>query len=247
MAIKQITTNLVGEVNVTPRLVRVWCDNTLSEVTTAGFFNSAAALSNPIFSTDFVFVVYSGGQGMFKPSISSGVITLTLDDNVADGSITTAKLANGAVTTVKIADEAVTTAKIDDDGVTEAKIADGSVTTDKLGADAVTAAKLADDAVTNSKIADQQVTIEKLELALQPSSVLMFNGNSNYAGGSAQTTITVTGALTSDHSIAQLKASSSPVSIIKTEITSSNTLTVSFSADPGANTQIAWFVYRDIS
>lgn len=48
--------------------------------------------------------------------------------DVADSSVTTAKLADGAVTTVKVADTAVSTAKIADDAVTAAKLANTSVT-----------------------------------------------------------------------------------------------------------------------
>lgn len=63
--------------------------------------------------------------------------------DIADGSVTTAKLADGAVTLAKIgsdvplgiADGAVTTAKLADEAVTTGKIDDGAVTLAKLGSD----------------------------------------------------------------------------------------------------------------
>lgn len=91
---------------------------------------------------------------------------------VADSSITAAKLASNAVTTAKITDANVTAAKLASDSVTTAKIVDANVTSDKLAnnsvvgdritAGAVTETKLGNNAVATAKIADEAVTTAKL-------------------------------------------------------------------------------------
>lgn len=82
--------------------------------------------------------------------------------DLADGSVSGAKLANGAVTTAKLADGAATTAKIADTAVTSGKLADGAVATAKIADGAVATAKIADGAVSTAKIPNGAVTAAKL-------------------------------------------------------------------------------------
>ncbi len=65
------------------------------------------------------------------------------DGELADGSVTTAKLADGAVTEIKIADLNVTTSKIADDAITNAKMADNSVDTNEVIDRSITLDKIA--------------------------------------------------------------------------------------------------------
>ena len=105
---------------------------------------------------------YSLSVNSFKPGA----------EELADGSITTAKLADNAVTSQKIADNAVGSSEIAGNAVNTAELADGSVTTPKLADDAVTQAKVADDAiggrelradsVATGHIADNAVTSQKI-------------------------------------------------------------------------------------
>ena len=80
------------------------------------------------------------------------------DSQLADGSITTAKIAAGAVVSAKIAAGAVGSAKIAANAVMTAKIADGAVTGDKLAADSVTSAKIATRTILAEDIAYDTVT-----------------------------------------------------------------------------------------
>ena len=97
---------------------------------------------------------YSGSRWTV---VSTGV---TVD--VADSSITSAKILDGTIVAGDIASNAVTTAKILDANVTAAKIAVDAVTTAKILDANVTAAKIASDAVTTAKILDANVTAAKL-------------------------------------------------------------------------------------
>jgi hypothetical protein len=81
---------------------------------------------------------------------------------LADSSITTAKIAAGAVAEADIADGAVTSAKIAAGAVVEADIASNAVTTAKIADANVTAVKLASNAVETAKIADANVTTAKI-------------------------------------------------------------------------------------
>jgi hypothetical protein len=104
-------------------------------------------------------------NGLPDSCVSDSHVEITWTEGggeVADGSITTAKLADGAVTADKLADGAVTATALASASVTAAKLADQAVTTDKLANGAVTAAKLANSAVTAAKLADQAVTTAKL-------------------------------------------------------------------------------------
>jgi hypothetical protein len=92
--------------------------------------------------------------------------------DLADGSVTAAKLATGAVTSTKLgtaavgtaalAAKAVTGAKVDDGTITATQLADGAVTAAKLGTGAVTATKLAAGAVGATALATDAVSAAKI-------------------------------------------------------------------------------------
>jgi len=81
---------------------------------------------------------------------------------IADTTITAAKLASNAVETAKIKDLNVTAAKLAADAVETAKIKDLNVTTAKLAATSVTTAKLGADAVDGTKVADDAIDSEHI-------------------------------------------------------------------------------------
>jgi len=77
-------------------------------------------------------IIYLDGAGSTAAVVDA---MAGVDSNLADDSVTTAKIANDAVTAAKLASDAVVTASIVDDAVTAAKIADNAVTSAKLAAD----------------------------------------------------------------------------------------------------------------
>ena len=122
--------------------------------------------------------------GSTSPTVDTDDLDFVMKSgtNIADGSITAAKLASDSVTTDKILDANVTTAKLAADAVDGTKIADdaidsehiaadsldaehyapGSVDTIALGADAVDGSKIADDAVDSEHIASGAIDADHL-------------------------------------------------------------------------------------
>lgn len=77
--------NLVFEVNLPGqpedgsqvRFVRLKCQNSLSEVTAAGFLDQLIKSQGlSMYQSDFVFVAASNGNQVYRPSISAGSVTL---------------------------------------------------------------------------------------------------------------------------------------------------------------------------
>lgn len=113
---------------------------------------------------------------------------------------------------------------------------------------AINAAKLASDAVTTVKILDANVTLAKLAAGIAPAAVIKFFGQTTTAGGAAAEAITVTGAVAAtDRAFVQLvDPGTNTVSVVDAVVTT-NTLTVTFSADPGADAIINWQLVRAAS
>jgi hypothetical protein len=122
----------------------------------------------------------------------------------------------------------------------------GSVGTANLQNGAVTAIKLASDAVETAKILNANVTLAKLASGIAPSHIVKYAGTSAYAGGGTSVAITVTGAAATDLVFAQIQASTNAVSVVKV-VPTLNTVTVHFSADPGAATTVQYQVLRAAS
>lgn len=132
--------------------------------------NAAAAidyaklnLAGAVLSTDLANLSVTEAKIATDSVTNTKVLDGTLTGiKLVDGTISADKLGAASVTTVKITDGNVTTAKLAPLSVTEAKIASSAVSADKLAAEAVTTAKIADGHVTEAKLADGAVTVAKL-------------------------------------------------------------------------------------
>lgn len=110
---------------------------------------------------------------------------------------------------------------------------------------AVTAAKLAADAVTTAKILNANVTLAKLAAGITPSHVIKFGGQVTTAGGAAAEAITVTGAVAAtDRAFVQVVDNGTNNVTVLQAVVTTNTLTVTFSADPGADCIINYQLIR---
>jgi hypothetical protein len=110
---------------------------------------------------------------------------------------------------------------------------------------AVTAAKLAADAVTTAKILDANVTLAKLAPGIAPSHVIKFGGQLTSLGGAAAEAFTVTGAVAAtDRAFVQVVNDGPNDVTVVSAVVTADTLTVTFSADPGAGAVINYQLIR---
>jgi hypothetical protein len=106
-----------------------------------------------------------------------------------------------------------------------------------IAALAVTAAKLAADAVTTVKILNANVTLAKLAAGITPSHIIKFGGQTTTVGGSATEAFTITGAVAAtDRAFVQIVNNGTNNVTVLQAVVTTNTLTITFSGDPAADT-----------
>lgn len=113
---------------------------------------------------------------------------------------------------------------------------------------AVTAAKLAADAVTTVKILNANVTLAKLASGIAPSHIIKFANQVTTVGGAAAEAFTVTGAVAAtDRAFVQVVDNGTNNVTVLQAVVTNDTLTVTFSADPGADAIINYQIIRAAS
>lgn len=120
----------------------------------------------------------------------------------------------------------------------------GAVGTANLIDGAVTALKLGTDAVTTVKILDANVTLAKLASGIAPSDVVKYAAEYTTTGGAAAEAITVNGVLATDLVFVQLKDAGTNVVSVLSAAATADTITVTFSGDPGNDAIIYYQVLR---
>ncbi len=193
----------------------------LATIIASAYFNAVVAHFQ---ISDLIYVVGTDGAAFYKVTAITPDVTVMLFGDLADGTVTAAKL--GAL--------AVTTAKIDN----------LAVTTGKIALLAVDAAQLAALAVTTAKIAANAVTLAKLDSGITPSHVVKYAGKHTTTGGSATEAQTVTGVASTDIVIATLQDKGSTPRTILTTKPTTDTITYVFSGDPSTDHVVSYVVYR---
>lgn len=117
MGILSITTDVVGQINVNPRRVKIVTTDSNATITTANYLNKATLMENQIYQTDVFDIIYdynvstgAGTYDVYTCTISNGIITLVPD--VASGNVqlpvTASHIATYVGTTGLIGDDAAT-------------------------------------------------------------------------------------------------------------------------------------------
>ena len=82
-------------------------------------------------------------------------------------------------------------------------------------------------------------------MGVTPSHMIVYAGEGAYAGGGTSNAFTVTGVLSTDIVVSTVTASTNASYVVKA-VPTTNTITVTFSADPGAATTVAYHVARAV-
>lgn len=233
----------VGQVGVLPGSIKMVSTESLATITTAGFLNNLGTqLQNLSLSpSDVIECLYnfneSTGAGTFTflaISISSGVITLAVtsgDDGLTSGHIFVGNASNVATDVAMSGDATMANT--------------GALT---IANNAITAAKIASDAVTTAKILAANVTLPKLASGIAPSHVIKFANQVTTVGGAAAEAFTVTGAVgATDRAFVQVVDNGTANVTALQAVVTDNTLTVTFSADPGNDCVINYQIIRAAS
>ncbi len=263
---KATTTGMVG---VTPQFSYIHCDNTLSEVTTAGFLNPNTV---DAFYPDNMFLIrYATDINLFQASVSNGVVTFstatadvalpTLENYIAVWSNTKGglKVPDAAVRvgesimaslsdaasgnfigfspttdkgslSLKAADNTGNT----DTAITNAEMGQASVITIPDPGAATANFNISAAALVNNNLVKASGTAGKTADAGYR---LIANTTAAYAGGGTSNAYAATGLTVNSKGSAVIRASTNAVSICKA-LPGTDTLTITFSADPGADTTV---------
>jgi len=114
---------------------------------------------------------------------SSSITLLHLTSEVIAAMTGVVDIANNSITGAKIVDGTITADDLDDASVTSEKIADGEVKNSDIAANAVGTDELADNVVTSAKIADDTITADDIEDHTQVISFPAHALNHKDAGG----------------------------------------------------------------
>lgn len=106
------------------------------------------------------------------------------------------------------------------------------------------AVTIANSAVETVMIADLNVTLGKLAAAIAPSHVVKYAGQHTTVGGAAAEAITVTGLAATDLVFVQMKDDGTGDVTIVNAVPTTNTLTVTFSGNPGNDAVIYYQALR---
>lgn len=238
MAILSVNIYPPGLVGVNPSIAYIDTNDTLATVLTAGYLNKAvqqgytfnesmmccvSTRATPNATTVSVawLEVSKSGQNWSLVATNSSIILPNAQILVGNASGIAAPVAMSG----------------------DATIANTGVLT--IANSAINAAKLATDAVTTVKILDANVTLAKLAAGITPSHVIKFANQVTTVGGAAAEAFTVTGAVgATDRAFVQVVDDGTANVTVLQAVVTDNTLTVTFSANPGNDTIINYQIIR---
>lgn len=108
-------------------------------------------------------------------------------------------------------------------------------------------ADIAPGTITTAMLGNGIVTLAKLSATVAPQSIIKYSAKYTTVGGAAAEAITISGALATDLAFVQLVAPGSNTVSVNHAVMTSNTLTVTFSADPGNTAIINYIITRAAS
>lgn len=116
-----------------------------------------------------------------------------------------------------------------------------------LASNSVTTAKIAADAVDNTKLADNSVSLEQLDSGIEFSHRVFAAGEFTTAGGDANESISVPGALASDLAFVFMKDDGATPRTIIAAASGTDAIDVIFSGDPSTDHTVTYMLLRAAS
>ena len=225
-------TSLLRNFNGDPNIVTMVTTDSSATITTNGYLTTPSVVANiqelnngdfDFQDTDLWLIYYATGIGFYTyNSATAAFVALTgnagLSTTLSNGNIFVGNASNVAT------------------GVAMS----GDATMANTGA-----LTIANNAITTAKINAAAVTLAKLATGIAPAGVIKFMGQVTTAGGSASEAITVTGAVAAtDRAFVQVVDNGTNNVTVLQAVVTTNTLTVTFSADPGADAIINYQLIR---
>lgn len=225
-------TSLLRNFNGDPNIVTMVTDSSAAQITTNGFFTSAASLADIALlnNGDFQFVVTdlwliytSNGVGFFTYDSATGAFVALTGNAGLSSTLSSGNLFVGNASNIAT-------------GVPMS----GDATMANTGALTIAA-----NAITTAKILNANVTLAKLAAGITPSHVIKFGGQVTTVGGAAAEAFTITGAVAAtDRAFVQVVNNGTNNVTVLQAVVTANTLTVTFSGDPAADTVINYQLIR---
>lgn len=217
-------TSITRDWSVVPSIVRITTTDNLVTITANGYLTAQAdeieALNNGEFQwqdTDYVLISYSNGIGFFTRDSANA----TFDAAPASPGTLANTLQNGQIFVGNVSNVATGVAMSGD-----VAIANTGATTIQAGA----------------------IDLAMLSSGITPSHVIKFANQVTTVGGAAAAAFTVTGAVAAtDRAFVQVVDNGTNNVTVLQAVVTNNTLTVTFSADPGADTVINYQIIRAAS
>lgn len=221
MSILSVNVDTVGQSGVEPKFIYINTNNTVAEVIAAGFLNGIVKEGIPISESNMALVATRATPNAKAVQVNLFDITYANGDWSLSANSTPLSLANGQIFVGNAGGIAT--------GVTmsgDATISNTGVITTGNGA----------------------ITLAKLAAGVAPAGVVKFMGQHTTVGGSASEAITVTGAVAAtDRAFVQVVDNGTGNVTVLEAVVTDNTLTVTFSGDPGADTIINYQLLRAAS
>lgn len=228
MGIINITPGQTGLVGVLPSLAYIDTTDTIAEVTTTGYLNKEVA-NGLQFSLPCIAAVST----RVTPATAPKVGWYQVSHVGADWSLVAA-----SNDIIALADTLIFVGNAS--GIATAVAMSGDATIANTGA-----LTIANDAITTAKILNANVTLAKLAAGITPSHVIKFANQVTTVGGAAAEAFTVTGAVAAtDRAFVQVVDDGTANVTVLQAVVTANTLTVTFSADPGNDTIINYQIIR---
>lgn len=212
------------------------------EVATIAAANYFANVVYKLSLSDLIYVVGSDAIGMYVvDALDRAAGTVTVAAASLTGVVNTANIADGAVTNVKVdAAAAIAYSKL-------AALPSAEVLVGSAGNVATAVAMSGDIAINNAGATAIQagaVDLAMLSTGITPSHVVKFAGQPTSVGGAAGEAFTVTGIAATDLAFVQIVSNGTGNVTVLEAVCTLDTLTITFSGDPGADTIFNYQILR---